>query len=223
MNALETELNKLKSSLLEMWFMVISQLENSRLVIETNDLDLAREIHSIEKLVDAYDLRHDMDCENIIATHHPASSDLRFVISVLKINFNLERIGDYANYNANGIRKSEKPIDPQMIREVKLPEMFDVAHIMLVKSYEAFKTEEINPLRNFSALDKKLDAWKHESVGILEQRIHKNPEEAVQALKLFSIVSKLERVGDHCRNISKEINFHLEDRNTKNKKLRKET
>jgi phosphate transport system protein len=104
MNHLQTELKTLKSSLLEMWSIVISQHEKAKMAIETNDKDLANEIHTNEKLLDSFELKHDMDCENLIALNNPVAIDLRFVLAVLKINYNLERIGDYANYIANTIR-----------------------------------------------------------------------------------------------------------------------
>src|SRR5512138_2555456 len=101
MNHLENELNSLKSSLLEMWSIVISQHERTKTAIETNDKILANEVHANEKLIDSFELKHDMDCENLIALYSPKAIDLRFVLAVLKINYNLERIGDYANYIVN--------------------------------------------------------------------------------------------------------------------------
>ncbi len=223
MNHLENELNSLKSSLLEMWSIVISQHEKARMAVETADKDLANEIHTNEKLLDAFELKHDMDCENLIALYNPVAIDLRFVLAVLKINYNLERIGDYANFMANAVRKSEYAIDSQLITDTHIPEMFEISHIMLVEIFEAFEKNEIHTIRNIIELDKKIDGWNKESGRILSEYIMKNPTDAKQALELHSIIRRLERVGDHIRNISEEIIFYLEARITKHKKLQKKT
>jgi phosphate transport system protein len=221
MNHLEKELNALKSSLLEMWSIVISQHEKAKQALETDDKDLASEVHTNEKLLDAFELKHDMDCENLIALYNPIAIDLRFVLAVLKINYNLERIGDYANYIANTIRKSSQPFNQQLVRDTNIPEMFDISHVMLVEAYEAFEKNDIVRLRNFKELDKKLDGWNQDSFRVLSDYMMKNPADAMQALELFSIIRKLERVGDHNQNIAEEIVFYLEARIIKHKKLKK--
>jgi phosphate transport system protein len=221
MTHLESELNTLKSSLLEMWSIVISQHEKAKTAIENFDKDLANEIHTNEKLLDAFELKHDMDCENIIALYNPVAVDLRFVLSVLKINYNLERIGDYANYMANTIRKSETVFDRQLLKDTNVSEMFDISHIMLVEAYEAFEKNDISQIRNMKELDKKLDKWNQDSFHVLSDHMAKNPVDARQVLELFSIIRRLERVGDHNQNIAEEIIFHLEARIIKHKKLQK--
>jgi len=221
MNHLEKELSALKSSLLEMWSIVISQHEKAKMAIENDDKELANEIHTNEKLLDAFELKHDMDCENLIALYNPIAIDLRFVLAVLKINYNLERIGDYANYIANTIRKSDQPFNKQLLKDTNIPEMFDVSHVMLVEAYDAFDKNDLPQLRNFKDLDKKLDGWNQDSFRLLSDYMMKRPEDARQALELFSIIRKLERVGDHNQNIAEEIVFYLEARIIKHKKLQK--
>jgi phosphate transport system protein len=221
MNHLERELNTLKSSLLEMWSIVISQHEKAKIAIETNDKDLANEIHINEKLLDAFELKHDMDCENLIALYNPMAIDLRFVLSVLKISYNLERIGDYANYIANTIRKSDQSFDTQLLKSTHISEMFEIAHLLLVEAYEAFEKDDIKVIHNISELDKKLDNRNKESIPVLSEHLSKTPADAKQALELFSIIRKLERVGDHNQNIAEEIVFYLDARIIKHKKLQK--
>jgi phosphate transport system protein len=221
MNHLENELKTLKSSLLEMWSIVISQNEKAKSALLAFDKDLASEIHTNEKLLDAFELKHDMDCENLIALNNPVAVDLRFVLAVLKINYNLERIGDYSNYIANTIRKSDSPFNDQLLKDLNISDMFDVSHIMLVETLESFQQDDIKPIRDISDLDKKLDHWNKESIRILEDYIFRNPSEARQVFELFSIIRRLERIGDHNKNISEEIIFYLDARIIKHKKLRK--
>ena len=221
MNHLENELNTLKSSLLEMWSIVISQHEKTKMAIETNDADLANEVHANEKLLDSFELKHDMDCENLIALYAPVAIDLRFVLAVLKINYNLERIGDYANYIANTIRKSELPFDSKLLQDAHIADMFEIAHVMLVEAYESFEKDNVKAIHNIFELDSKNDKLKKESFQVLSDHIRQRPEDARQALELNSIIRKLERVGDHNRNIAEEIVFYLDARIIKHKKLQK--
>lgn len=223
MNHLELELNAVKSSLLEMWSIVISQHEKAKMALENHDKDLANEIHTNEKLLDAFELKHDMDCENLIVLNNPVAVDLRFILAVLKINYNLERIGDYANYIANQIRKADSPFDPEILSCTQILEMFDISHVMLVQAYESFEKNSALPIRNLTELDKKLDHINKESFRILSEYLMKNPEKSRQALEIFSIIRKLERVGDHNQNIAEEIVFYLDARVIKHKKLQKKS
>ncbi len=223
MNHLVQELNALKSSLLEMWSIVISQHEKAKMALETHDKDLANEVHTNEKLLDAFELKHDMDCENLIVLNNPVAVDLRFILAVLKINYNLERIGDYANYIANQIRKSEAPFDIQLLKDTHIFDMFDISHVMLVQAYDSFEKDDVIPLRNLTDLDKKLDHWNKESFRVLGDHVMNKPADARQALEIFSIIRKLERVGDHNENIAEEIIFYLDAKVIKHKKLQKKT
>ena len=96
MNQLERELGLVKEEVLKMWSLVQIQLTKSKKAMLTFDEDLAREVMLKENRVNAYELKIDLDCENILALYSPVAIDLRFLLAVLKINSNLERIGDIA-------------------------------------------------------------------------------------------------------------------------------
>ncbi|HEV2355392.1 MAG TPA: PhoU domain-containing protein, partial [Puia sp.] len=93
MAQIETELQLLKSEVVNMWTLVNSQLNKARLAFINFDKDLAREVVLKEKRVNGSELKIDRDCENIFALFCPVAIDLRFLLAVLKINTNLERIG----------------------------------------------------------------------------------------------------------------------------------
>jgi phosphate transport system protein len=96
MRHLEHELKALRQDVIDMWRLVISQVSTAGESILTFDKDLAMQVSMREKKVDAYELKIDNNCENIIALNQPVAVDLRFVLAVLKINSNLERIADFA-------------------------------------------------------------------------------------------------------------------------------
>jgi phosphate transport system protein len=221
MTHLETELKQLKNDLLEMWSIVISQIEKSKAAIEHHDLDLVKEVKANEKLVDAFELKIDMDCENLIALENPVAVDLRFVLSVLKINYNIERIGDYANYIANTIKKANTPFERELLEAARVLEMFDTAHLMLIEAYESFEQEDNKRILNIFDMDEKLDEINKASISVLADYIAKKPEDGRHLLEIFSIIRKLERVGDHLENIAEEMIFFLEAKIIKHKKLSK--
>ena len=96
MTHLDTEISRLKTDLNEMFSIVITQVEKSKTALFNLDKDLAREVKVNERRVNSFELKLDRDCENIIALFNPVAVDLRFVLASLKINSNLERIGDIA-------------------------------------------------------------------------------------------------------------------------------
>ena len=96
MAPIENEIISLKKELINMWMLVQSQLNKTREAMTNFDKDLAREILVKEKRVNSFELKIDRDCENIFALHCPVAIDLRFLLAALKINTNLERIGDIA-------------------------------------------------------------------------------------------------------------------------------
>src|ERR1700744_91432 len=111
MTQLENEIQAIKVEVLSMWNLVESQLQKSRTAMLHFDRDLAREIVLKEKRVNAFELKLDRDCENIFALYCPVAIDLRFLLAVLKINNNLERIGDIAEGIAKYVIESLSDFD----------------------------------------------------------------------------------------------------------------
>src|SRR5690242_1751281 len=97
----EQELQKLKGYMREMMELVQNQMEKAKDAILNGDKELAQEVIYYEKRVNAYELKIDRDCENLLALFNPLAVDLRFVLANFKINTHLERIGD----SAEGIAK----------------------------------------------------------------------------------------------------------------------
>ena len=96
MKVIEQEILSLKNSISEMWSLVHQQLYNAGEALLTGDKELAYKVISRERRVNAFELKIDSDCEDIIALYAPVAIDLRFVLAMYKINTNLERLGDFA-------------------------------------------------------------------------------------------------------------------------------
>jgi len=210
MTALSNELKGLQDEIGKMWDLVVLQLEKAKTSLVTYDKDLAREVVLKEKRVNSYELAIDRDCENVFALFCPVAIDLRFVLAILKINNNLERIGDIAEGIAKYVLSTEAPFDKGLLEQAEVIRMYDEAIQMLKESHSAFTYEETILARSLFKKDEMLDELNLKATPVLADYIHKHPENAEQALYVLSIIRRLERVGDQVKNISEEIIFFIE-------------
>jgi phosphate transport system protein len=210
MSHLNTEIVALKDKTIELWKLVNAQLEKGYHSLVDLDKELALEVISTEKRVNAYEIKLDRDCENIIALFHPVAVDLRFVLAVLKINTNLERTGDIAEAIAKFVKNVEASFDTDLLERTRVLEMFQTARNMMEKVLVAFETEDTTLARKIFMEDELLDQINIGAVKIIAEYIHSNESNTEQALYLLSIIRKLERVGDQTKNIAEEIVFYIE-------------
>src|SRR5579871_3236289 len=131
MAQLETELQLLKTEAINMYTLVNSQLSKARIAFLHFDKDLAREVILKEKRVNGSELKIDRDCENIFALYSPVAIDLRFLLAVLKINSNLERIGDIAEGIAKYVLSTENTFTAELFKATKVIDMYNEAMKML--------------------------------------------------------------------------------------------
>jgi len=210
MTHLETEINQLKASIIEMWHLVISQINKSQLALENFDKGIVQNIQVNEKMVNTYELKIDKDCENIIALFNPVAVDLRFVLSVLKINYNLERIGDYANGISKLIDDMESPFSEELIKSCRVIEMYDISIGLLIDTLSSFENENKELTKTVFGKDKNLNKINKEATQKIADYIINTPTEVKMAMNTLSIIRKLERVGDHIQNIAEEMIFFME-------------
>ena len=207
----EKELHALKEEVSEMWKLVLSQLEKAKQSFLTGDVELAREIVSREKRVDAFELKIDSDCENYIALYSPVAVDLRLVLSLIKISITLERIGDFAEGIARHVIEEDcNRLDPGIIEELQIEKMFDTLISMLSDSFVALESENTRISGKILAKDNEIDEHYRSSINILSDYMQKNPTVIRCGLKIMLVIRKLERIGDHCSNIVEEIVFYVD-------------
>lgn len=210
MTQLETELVRLKQSILEMMDLTKAQLEKAKIAFMEKDNDLAQEIIHNEKRVNAMELSIDRDCENIFALFQPVATNLRFVISILKINSDLERIADYAEGLAAYVIDLEQPISQTSIDLTKVAEMFDITISMLSDIYVALDKEDTALARRVYMKDAQLNTINGNASRIIKDLIIQDTDSTRRYLFLFSAIRKLERVGDHIKNIAEDTIFYIE-------------
>jgi len=210
MTQLENEIEAIKVEVVSMWKLVESQLQKSRTAMLNFDRDLAREVILKEKRVNAFELKLDRDCEDIFALYCPVAIDLRFLLAVLKINNNLERVGDIAEGVSKYIVESLSDFDHSLFVKAGLMRMFDDSISILADCRTAFEKEDTVMARSIFKKDEVLDEINENAIGRISECINENPHLMKDALYVLSIIRKLERVGDQTKNIAEEIIFYIE-------------
>jgi phosphate transport system protein len=210
MTPLENEITALKKELVSMWILVQSQMNKAREAMIQFDKDLAREVLVKEKRVNSFELKIDRDCENIFALYCPVAIDLRFLLAALKINTNLERIGDIAAGIALYVVESSVNFDVKALESTSLIRMYDEAINILMDTRTAFEKEDTVLARSIFKRDDVLDAINVNAPSTIAEIIKADIKSMPEALYMLSIIRKLERVGDQSKNIAEEIIFYVE-------------
>jgi phosphate transport system protein len=221
MNQLEKELQRVTSKVSEMWALVEFQVIGGKEALVNTDTDLARKVIRRGKKVNAYDIKIDRMIENFFALYNPVAVDLRWALAVLKINANLERIGDSAESVALMLREIDRPLEADLVAASRLIEMYDGAIAMLQEVHQAFDQKDTEMARHLIARDKLLNTIHRKADKVLIDYIGKHPDRVAQCLKVSGIIRKLERIGDQVTNIAEEIVFYVEAKVVKHKKTKK--
>jgi len=193
-----------------MWILVQSQLNKAKDAMINYDKDLAREVLIKEKRVNSFELKIDRDTENIFALYCPVAIDLRFLLAALKINTNLERIGDIAAGVALYVVESSVNFNIKALESTSLIRMYEEAVNILIDTRTAFEKEDTVLARSIFKRDDVLDAINENAPNTVGDLIRADIKNTQEALYMLSIIRKLERVGDQSKNIAEEIIFYVE-------------
>ena len=210
MTHLQEELKYLRENLSEMAKLVGGQIEKSYHALRDKDIDLANEVIVNEKRVNASELKIDKDCEHIFALLNPVAHDMRFVFATLKINADLERIGDYAEGIAKLALMTNMTYDNSLLEKLELNKMYDTARNMMKDVTKAYCEDDSKLARSIFTKDIILNDINHKSTERVAEYCKENLDKIPPALYLLSIVRKMERVGDHLTNIAEEVIFYKE-------------
>lgn len=218
---IDVELERLKKKLLEMWELVEFQLVSGREVMTTADQKLAKKIIKVGDKVNSYDVKIDSLCENFFALFTPVAVDLRMVLAILKINANLERIGDSAEGIAFFLKELEKPMNPTLVEATQVLEMYDEALRMFADCRKAFLENDTALARELIKRDKVLNKIYRKSDSIIIPYLKEEPENIKEGMALLSIIKKIERVGDQVCNVAEEVIFYRDAKVVKHKPKKK--
>ena len=210
MSPIEYEMQQLKADIIKMSKLVSAQMKDALLTLAKMDKQLAIETIATEKEVNNLELSIDRSCENIFALHNPVANDLRLVLAQLRINYNLEKIGDIAASIAKFVKNKLDYDYTFLIEETHALQMFEEANDLLFDVMKSFETEDVELARNILKRDRTLNELNKTARKVIIEQIKKDPERVEECLQMLSLVRKLERAGDQSKSIAEEIIFFVE-------------
>ena len=205
MRRFEEELEQLNAKLLEMSALVEMAVVRSLTAVLDKDANAAEEVYKKEGRINQIELEIDAFAIDLLATQQPAASDLRLIVAALKINTDLERIGDLAvNVAQRATSLMQAPLISPM---VDIPHIGALVQSMVRKSLDAFVHRDAELARSVLASDDAVDSLRDASYHELTSFMERDPRHIKQAVDLLAIVRNLERIADHSTNIAEDVLF----------------
>jgi phosphate transport system protein len=201
----EQELEKLNSKLLEMSALVESAVYRSvQGVVEKNE-ELAQQVLRNEGRINELEMEIDELAISLLALQAPLAADLRLVTAAIKINNDLERMGDLSVSIAQSALALIK--EPVIRPLIDIPFVAGLVQSMVRKALDAFVNRDADLARSVLASDDAVDSMRTASYHELISFMESNPSQIGQALYLLSVVRNLERIADHSTNIAEDVLF----------------
>lgn len=204
----DVAIQKLKKTMLSMASFVEDQLRNSLLSLQQKNEMLARGVLSKDVHVDQMEVDIEEECLKILALYQPVAFDLRFVICVLKINNDLERIGDLA------VNISERALfllqNPSPREALDFSEMTTKTMEMFRNAIDSFINGNTEVARAVCRADTEIDLLHAGNYGKVDKMISAQPENSAVIIQLMSISRYLERVADLATNIAEDVIYLVE-------------
>ncbi len=205
MRHFEQELEELKGKLLEMSALVEASVQRSVAAVAQKDRSAAEQVFRDEARINELEMEIDEFAINLLATQQVVAADLRLVVAALKINTDLERMGDLS------VSIAERAVS--LLSEPMIKPMVDIRHMsslvesMVRKSLDAFVANDADMARSVLASDDAVDSLRTASYHELVSFMEKDPQHIPQALDLIGITRSLERIADHSTNIAEDVMF----------------
>ncbi|HSO62141.1 MAG TPA: phosphate signaling complex protein PhoU [Desulfobacterales bacterium] len=202
------ELENIKKHILTLGSMVEDLVHTSVQAVDRVDADLADRIIQRDREINETEVDIEEECLKVLALHQPVAVDLRFIIAVIKINNELERIGDQAVNIAQRVQIIAKRPKPPFWFDYS--EMGEKAQKMLRMSLDALVNLDVDLAYKVITLDDEVDRIKSEAYDKIKQAIQDLPERVGYYINLLLISRHLERLADHATNIAEEVIYLVE-------------
>ena len=209
----EAELAQLKTRLLEMGGMAEEEVRLAVKALVDGDQELVDRVLSGDEPVNALHIEIDSRCFTLLALHQPMAADLRAIVAAVKINTDLERVGDLAVNIAEAARRYL--MHPPVKRLIDIPRMATIAQSMLRDALDAFVRRDTDLAQRVLDEDDKLDALKTQIFRELLTYMLQDPTTIEPALDLILVSRHLERIGDHANNVAEDVIFIVSARDVR--------
>ena len=203
----DAELDELKTQLLEMGGLVASSVHRSILALTETSEDLAHQVLRDESRIDQMEIQIDDLATRLIATQQPVARDMRLIVVAIKVNTELERMGDLAaNITERSLATMHQPRIAGHIYE-DIGELASIVQHMVLSVLDSFVKQDAEAARNIIVSDDSVDRLRSKIGDELMVLMQKDPEIIPRALNLLFNARSLERISDHATNIAEEVIF----------------
>ena len=202
------EIDRLQQKLLTMSSMVEDRVRKACSVIESADIEMSRMIIQSDWQIDEIEIEIEEECLKIMALYQPVAKDLRLLVTVIKINNEMERIGDYAVQIAKRVQRLSGIERPQF--DFNFQEMTDKVIRELRTSIDALVQQDAKAAKKIFLLDHDINDMRSKAYKLIVKEMNRAPEHATAFLNLYLVVRHLERIADRATNIAEDIIYMVE-------------
>jgi phosphate transport system protein len=205
---LQRALDKLKKEILSLCALVEDQVQMAVRALLDRDAELAAQVEQRDLEIDHREIEVEEDCLKALALHQPVAGDLRFVVAALKINNDLERIGDLAVNIAHKAKAFAS--EPPMSIPLDIDGMWRQVHGMLRDAIDSMVNLDAKLAHDVCRRDDSVDQMKHQGRLLVENLMCRQPELIRPLLRLLAVTRNLERIADCATNIAEDVVYMIE-------------
>lgn len=204
----QNEIDRLKKKILHLAALAEESLVMAIKAVTDNNSAMVEKLKEADRRIDLFEIEVEEECLKILALHQPVAADLRYVIAVLKINNDLERIADLAV----NITKRAKHLAPDLIASlpVKLDKMLSASLQMVRKAVDALVNYDIDLARQIETDDDLVDDYHRTIYVAVYEGIKRAPDKAEEFISILSVSRNLERIADHATNIAEDVIYMID-------------
>ena len=206
----QREISKLKQQVLSLCTQVEGQVEKAVRAVQLRDDELAEEVERLDGEIDLREIEVEEECLKTLALYQPVAGDLRFVVSTLKINHDLERIGDLAVNIARKVRGLVFDPPPELTCDLGL--MCEKTQLLLRDSIDSLVSLNASEAASICARDDEIDHMKATIRKEIETAITRQPDKVGSLLRLLAVSRNLERIADLATSIAEDVVYLVEGR-----------
>ena len=208
MKHLQRDLDALKKEILTMGSMVEEATNKAITSLTQRSPELAEEVLSGDDSIDQMELEVEESCLKALALHQPVAGDLRFIVAVMKVNNDLERMGDLAQNIAE--RSLYLSTHDPIPADLDFERMVERVRQMVSMSLDALVNQDSLLARKVCSLDDEVDEYNRHMFVMLQELMHRDPSTIERAVHTLSVARHLERIADLATNIAEDIVFMVE-------------
>jgi phosphate transport system protein len=204
------ELKAVKKDILHLCVLVQAQMHKAKESLLRFDKDLGYEVVMSEQKIEQWNQRIKRDCETMLSIFRPSPSDVRFILAAFRIVRSLGRCADFAGWVSLYISETEHSFDKELLCHCNMVQMFQEIDAMMYAVHQSIDKEDVSLLKTVFEKDQAIGRYRLMAMDAIAEYIRKHPEQSHRGLYLFSVVIKLERVGDQLKNMAGEVMFYSE-------------